>query len=332
MIELERIYGILSSFLGESKQGSYIDGVTQYQFNCPYCADEKGYIDGKFNMECSLEILKFHCWADNIAGSLSKLIKRWGGRGLLNEYYEIVKSLKENALYADIEVSTVNEKTAEPLKLPASFRKLNIRTCTNKTLRAYLEKRCIDQWTINKFNIGYTEKNEDDNTWSYRIIIPSYDSLGNLNYYVGRNYLPENPEHKRIKYKNCDADKKEIVFQESLVDWDADIVLVEGALDCIYGPNTISMLGKVLTPDSALFETLVERARAKVIICLDNDTKDEESLKICRLLDSTKLSGRVYYIQMNEYKDFGEAFEKDEVKGIVKCLRSAKKYDRDKDF
>ena len=35
---------------------------------------------------------------------------------------------------------------------------------------------------------------------------------------------------------------------------------------------------------------------------------------------------------MDEYKDFGEAFEKDGVDGIVKVLRSAKKYDKDKDF
>ena len=92
VIELERIYGILSSFLGESKQGGYIDGVTQYQFNCPYCADEKGYIDGKYNLECSLEIMKFHCWVDGISGSLSKLIKRWGGREYLNEYFDIISS------------------------------------------------------------------------------------------------------------------------------------------------------------------------------------------------------------------------------------------------
>ena len=122
------------------------------------------------------------------------------------------------------------------------------------------------------------------------------------------------------------------MFQEELIDTDADIILVEGALDCIYGPNTISMLGKSLSQDSALFKFLVERANARVILCLDNDTTEEESLKICRIFNPTRLAGRIWYILMDEYKDFGEAFEKDGVKGIVKVLRTAKKYDIDSDI
>ena len=344
VIELARIYGILSSFLGESKQGGYIDNVEQYQFNCPYCADDKGYIDGKYNLEISFEILKFHCWSCGSSGSLSKLIKRWGNREALKEYYEIVKDLKASKLY-EFSEKQITEKPETQLSLPKTFKKINLKTCTDKKLKTYLKKRCIDQWTINKFNIGATTWNEEEKSWANRIIIPSYDDFGNLNFFVGRDFLE--PQKKktdidsvstphstfvRPKYKNCDADKKEIVFQEKLIDWDSDIVLVEGALDCVYGPNTVSMLGKSLTQDNALFSALVERAKAKIIVCLDNDTKEAESLKICRLLDGTKLSGRIYWIQMDEYKDFGDAFEKDGIEGVVKCIRSAKKYDKDKDF
>lgn len=323
----------MSSFLGESKQGGYVDGVTQYQFNCPYCADEKGYVDGKFNGEVSFSLLKFHCWSCNHAGSLSRIVKRWGGRQYLKEYYEILNDLKANKLY-EFEDVIGAEKELPQISLPKTYKKINLRTCTDKKLRAYLEKRKIDQWTINKFNIGATTWDEEDKAWANRIIVPSYNEFGQLNYFVGRDFLPEKPdtEFKRPKYKNCDADKKEIVFQESLVDWDADVTLVEGTLDCVYGPNTLSLLGKSLSKDSVLFSTLVNRANAKVILCLDNDTKEEESLRICRELDATRLEGRVYYILMNEYKDFGDAFEKGGTKGIVKCLRSAKKYDKDKDF
>ena len=333
MLELGRIYGILASFLGESKQGGYDNDTTQYQFNCPYCAEEKGGPDGKYNCEVSLEILKFHCWADDMAGSLSKLIKRFGGRSLLKEYYEIVKSLKSSELY---QFSEISEKTRdrEPIRLPKTYKRINLRDCGEKNLISFLKKRRIDQWTIDRFKIGYTTWDEEDKSWACRLIVPSYDEFGRLNYFVGRDYLPPKPnsEFKRVKYKNCDADKKEIVFQEELIDTDSDITLVEGALDCIYGPNTIGMLGKFLTKESALFKFLVERARARVIICLDNDTKEIETLKICRLLNETRLSGRIWYIRMDEYKDFGEAFEKDGVKGITKALRSAVKYDQDKDI
>ena len=330
VVELERIYGILTSFLGESKQGGYIDGVTQYQFNCPYCADEKGYADGKFNDEYSFSLLKHHCWSCGHSGSFSKIIKRWGGRQCLQEYSEIINELKASKLY-EFEGEQEIEKDIQQIQLPKSFKKINLKTC-DKALRQYLKKRRIDQWTINKFNIGSTEK--DENGFSYRIIVPSYNSFGQLNYFVGRDYLPEKKESdfKRPKYKNCDVDKKTIVFQESVLDFDSDIYICEGALDCLYVNNAVSLLGKSLTPDNALFSALVERAKAKVVVCLDNDTKDTETLKICRLLDSTKLSGRVWFIQMDEYKDFGDAFEKDGIKGIVNCLRSAVKYDKDKDF
>lgn len=333
MVELERIYAILVSFLGESKQGGYDSSTAQYQFNCPYCAEEKGGPDGKYNCEFNFEKLLFHCWADDESGSFSKVIKRFGGRRLLKEYFELVKSLKSSKLYEFIDDGEKIQER-EPLYLPKEYKKVSLASCPERRAVSYLKKRKIDQWTINKFKIGYTSWDDDNKSMSYRIIVPSYDEFGKLNYFVGRDFLPEKKDanYFRSKYKNCDADKKEIVFQEELIDTDADIVLVEGALDCIYGPNTLSLLGKSLDRDSATYRFLTEKANARVIVCLDNDTKEEESLKICRLLNETKLSGRIWYIRMDEYKDFGEAFEKDGVKGITKVLRSAIKYDQDKDI
>ena len=332
MIELERIYGMLVSFLGESKQGRYDKSVTQYQFNCPYCADEKGGVDGKYNLEVSLSLMQFHCWSCSSSGSLSRLIKRYGGRTLAREYFEIVKTIRDNSLYEFKEIGGENlEKEKEALRLPKSYHKIpNLRDCPYK-VRNYLEKRRIDQRIIDRFSIGYTDWNDEDRPWSSRIIIPSYDSVGGLNFFVGRDYLPEkvNPEpgsYVRPKYKNCTADKKEIVFQEYRIDWDADICLVEGALDCIYGPNTISMLGKSLTEDSELFKRLVSEARGFVTVCLDNDTKFSETVRVCSLLDSHGLKDRVKYIEMSKYKDFGDAFEKDGRRGIIGLLRSAKPF------
>lgn len=342
-MEIERIYGILTSFLGESKQGGYSSSLTQYQFNCPYCAEEEGAPDNKYNLEVSFAIMKFHCWKDNMAGSLSRLIKRFGGKQLLKEYYELIKSLKASKLYEFYEEGAV-VADKEPLKLPKTYQKVNLKTCRDKRLVEYLKKRKIDQWTINKFKIGYTRWDGEDKSWANRVIIPSYDEFGTLNFFVGRDFISERKKkdktdvsspwntYDRPKYKNCDADKKEIVFQEGLIDVDSDITLVEGALDCIYGPNTISMLGKTLSRDCELFKFLANRANAKVIICLDNDTKEVETLKICRMLNETRLSGRIWYIQMDKYKDFGEAFEKDGVKGITECLRKAIKYDQDNDI
>ena len=46
-----RIYNILTNILGESKQGFFDNGTSQYQFNCPECAEENGGVpDGKTNL------------------------------------------------------------------------------------------------------------------------------------------------------------------------------------------------------------------------------------------------------------------------------------------
>lgn len=339
MIELEQIYLILESFLGESKQGGYDESTSQYQFNCCSCADEKGYIDGKYNLEVSLQKLQFHCWSCGYSGSLSKLIKKYGGKKRVQEYYSLIEEIKKSGLYSlDIFSDTTETIITKPiLTLPKTFQKVNFSNSDWRVIK-YLKTRNIDQTIVNKFNIGYTTWEEKDKSWANRIIIPSYDEYGRLNYFVGRDFMQ--PKKKkdndistqissftRIKYKNCDADKKEIVFQESLIDFDSDIVLVEGAIDCIYGNNTISLLGKSLTTDSAIFEALRKKSNGKIIICLDSDTKIEETKRIYTTLNFGRLKGKIWYIRLNKYKDFGELYEAFGKRGIIKAINGAKQFD-----
>ena len=90
---MQRIYNILVSILGESKQGGYSKDCTQYQFNCCFCADEKGGIDGKYNLEVSFALGKYHCWSCGNAGNISRLILKRGGKALADEYFSIIKVL-----------------------------------------------------------------------------------------------------------------------------------------------------------------------------------------------------------------------------------------------
>lgn len=338
MIELERIYSILVSFLGESKQGGYDSSTTQYQFNCPFCAEEEGEIDGKYNLEISFELLVYKCWKCENSGSLSRLIKRFGGRDALREYHEAAESLKTAKYYSlSDEEKKILDRETKRLVLPKTFHKIDLSTCRDRRLVQYLRKRKIDQRIINRFGIGYCEWSDspDERPWSNRVIIPSYDESGMLNFFVGRDFLPDKKEQEpgkfiRPKYKNCDAEKNEIIFQDSLVDWDADITLVEGAIDCIYGPNTISMLGKTMDEGMALFKKLRNNARAKVILCLDGDVDDFQIEKLCNLLYYGGIGDRTYYIDlkrdMQPYKDFGEIFEAEGRRGIIRALRKMKQY------
>jgi hypothetical protein len=129
-----------------------------------------------------------------------------------------------------------------------------------------------------------------------------------------------------MKYRNCDSDKKAIVCQESHINTDSDIILVEGALDCIYSPNTIPLLGKVLTKDNEIFNFLYKNANGRIIICLDSDTDINETKKIYSLLNFGRLYNKIYYIRLNEYKDFGELYENKGKKGIIEAIHNCKQF------
>lgn len=325
--EFKNIENILISFLGKSKNGISDNG--QIQFACPKCVEEKGSNEAfKFNLEVNLYKQVFKCWScssidDSMEGRLSKLIKNYGSLSLYNDYKQELDSLIKSKMY-DINSYQFDEKvdTDTFVKLPKTFTKINISNCADRRVSEYLTNRKITQDIVDKFNIGYTTWDEPNPMEQNRIIIPSYDSYGDLNFWVGRDYTGK---HK-AKYKNCEAEKKDIIFQESLIDFDADIILCEGAIDCLYGINTIAMLGKTLTKDTRLYQALVQKARGKIYICLDNDTNISETKKIYSLLNIGRLKGKIKYIRMNRLKDFGELYEQYGKNGIIMALQSAKQF------
>lgn len=330
----EKIYSILEEFLGKSKQGGYEKDVFQYQFPCPRCIDEYGEgEEQKYNLEVNLQKNVFQCWKcasldDTMKGNIAKLIKKYGGGEHYRQYKEVISDYKKSRLY-DIglfdQTDGVQLSFEQDVKLPKTYRSINLSTCKDKKLVEYLTKRRIDQKIIDTFKIGYTTKDESDYTIANRIIIPSYDSFGDLNYFVGRDFLGSD---KRIKYKNCDANKKEIIFQEGLINFDSNLILVEGAIDCIYGPvgRTISLLGKSLSKDSHLYQALHAKCNGTITICLDNDTDINETKRIYNLLNFGRLYGKIYYIRLNKYKDFGELYENFGKEGIIEALRHAKQF------
>ncbi len=326
--ELRRLQDILSSFLGAPKSDVTDDG--QLQFNCPRCMDEKGPSEaGKFNLEVNVLKGVFMCWScctidDDMRGSVRKLIMKFSGRETLKQYEQVVNDIRNNRLYNLPDFKNLfgtNEQFY--LHLPGTYKRVNLKT-SRKQVRDYMEKRHITQDIIDKYKIGYTNWEEERPIDRNRIIIPSYGEDGTLNYWVGRDFTGND---KRQKYKNCEGVKKtEIVFQESLIQWDSDIVLVEGALDCLYGNNAIALLGKTLKPEDETYQKLFERANANIIICLDGDTRIEETKRLYKILDRGRLKGHVRYIRMEKYKDFGEAYEAGGREAIIELLKDQRTF------
>ncbi len=323
MIGLERIYNIFVEILGESKQGGYDSHISQYQFNCPACAAEKGFPDNKYNLEVSFKRMKYNCWScgesNGTRGNLSKLIKKYGNSNLLREYRSELSAIKESKLY---DISAYNEEFSsiedKSITLPKTFKKINIKSCNDRRLKEYLNKRKISQDIVDKFNLGYTSYDEEESSMRNRLIIPSYDQYGDLNYWTARDFTNNS---KRVKYKNVDADRKQIIFQESLINWDADIYLVEGVIDCLYFPNTIALMSKVLKKDSLLFQTLIKKCNANIIVILDGDTDIIETKKIYSILNVGRMRNKIKYVRLDKYKDFGEIYEMFGKRGIINTIK-----------
>lgn len=321
-----RQYNILSSFLEESKQGGYQNGVEQYQFCCPSCAESNGgKIDNKYNLEVNFAIGKYHCWKCDIKGNINRLVKYYGNPELASEYISDVKTLLSSMYYQLDKFEELNKLVdVEEIKLPKTFKTItDINLLKNKKLKDFLERRKITQDMINTYHIGYTEWEGEEKNIRSRLIVPSYDKNGNLTYWTGRDFTGYD---NRQKYLNVKADRKKIIFNEELIEWDGDIVLVEGIIDSIVYPNTIPLMGKQLYRDSLLYETIMKKANGKIIICLDNDTDISETKRIYRLLNKGRLRDSIRYIRMEKYKDFGEVYEAEGKQGLISLLCSYKKF------
>ena len=327
--EIVHLYNILSSFLGEAKNG--FDGENmQLQFPCPRCIERDGIDEArKYNLEVNLQKQLFHCWKcssnddDEMHGSIIKLIRMYGNEKLLKDYKETIKSLKESSLYklkfTENDFNVHKSIIPKELEIPSSFKLFQYGKNNPSTAMDYLFKRGINWPIINDFKIGYTSYQEDNKMVSNRIIIPSYDKFGELNYWTGRDFSGLD---KRQKYFNPKVERKNIIFNEEKIQWDADITLVEGPFDHLVVPNSIPLLGKVISPEFKLYWEINEKANANINIFLDGDAF--ESVKVAyKTLNHGNLYGRIRYIPVNEDMDPSLLFQLGGNKAIIQHLANA---------
>ncbi len=306
------IASILEGFLGDSRKHNEDSG--QISFDCPACSMEKGMPegDGKGNLEINYDRDVFKCWVCKdthyMSGSIIKLIKKYGNDKNLRDY----KLFKPEAFLSN------DDKKQIQVHLPEGFRPL--KECNPKDFKynlamEYLRSRRITDEIIEKFNIGYTTRG----TYFNRIIIPSYDSDGILNYFIARWF---DKAYTKLRYINPEAEKQEIVFNEGKVNWDSTIHLVEGVTDHIVVPNSIPLLGKYM--DEKLLDMLHDKAKANIVIFLDGDAV-EDAIILYKKLNFGKLKGRIRIAIVSEIFDPSKIYEKFGPRGIITALKTAKK-------
>jgi DNA primase len=313
-VEQNLILSILEEILGNPKKTNTTKG--QYSYDCPVCSAIKDLPegDGKSNLEVNINKNLYHCWSCGSShgthGSVIKLIKKYGRK----EHRQKLKKLGIDTSTIKVETKKINE--IRKVSLPEEFQLFetsNPNTLEYKQAWKYLTKeRNITSDIIFKHKMGYCISGE----YSHRVIVPSYDSNGELNYFTGRSWLPK----KKPKYKNPDLPREEIIFNESLINWDSTIYIVEGPFDHIVVYNSIPMLGKDL--HSKLFDSIIKKSNSWVVVLLDDDAW-ERAKQIYSQLNVGRLHGKVRIIKMRDGYDISQVNEEFGREGVVDVLKGS---------
>lgn len=294
-VDYSAVFEILEDIFGDYKNHS--DYKSQVSFDCPVCSyDIKGldHGDGKGNLEVNYRYGVYKCWvcaeSHETHGSIYKLIKKYGN----------AKQLKKYLLLKPEEQDEGVKKVYNQIKLPSEF--IPFRDASfgmkltpgYKQAYNYIKRRNITDLMLQIYNIGFCATGIYEN----RIIIPSYDENNRLNYFIARSYL----NNTKMKYKNPQAQKEIIIFNEKLIDWNETVYIVEGAFDSIFIPNAIPMLGKFMSEH--LFSKLYNNAK-KIIIVLDPDAYNDQE-RLYHRLNCGKLMGKVWSIKLEGDKDIAD--------------------------
>lgn len=268
---------ILHRILGKGKP---LNNGEQILFSCPFCHHHKP------KLQIHLDLGQYHCWVCGVKGrSIVTLLKKLKvAPEIINKF----RTNKNNVLLNQNKEGGV-EQNKELVSLPKEFKPLYLKSEDPDYKHAirYLFNRGITVQDILKYNIGYCDKGP----YSGMIIIPSYDSEGQLNFFVGRSYYPD----ATIRHKNPMVSKNIIGF-ELFINWKLPIVIVEGAFDAIaVKRNAIPLFGKKIM--SKLKEKILLERVQTVYICLDQDAK-RDSIKLSEYFSNNGIT--VHFVDLKE--------------------------------
>lgn len=240
----------------------------------------------KFKLSVNLVNDNFNCWVCHFKSkTIIPILKLKNDSAVLKEYFD-------SKFGSDDKISLVEQFDC-PI-LPSEFVPL-YRECYGpyyKLAKNYLTKRGCDISDIVKFKIGYAESGE----YKDRIIFPSFDSSGNLNFFTSRTVVNDFVKYKHGRFN------KDIVFNDYLIDWNSSIVITEGVFDAmVAGDNAIPLLGTWLNERSLLFKKIL-LSNVDVHLALDIDAIDIQR-NLTQLLMSYGI--KVFSIDLGGYKDVG---------------------------
>ena len=269
------LLGSIENLLGKSHKRAR----DNYAFHCPFCNHRKPKLE--INMATNEHGKNpWECWVCETKGTTIRSLL-YQLKTPRSQSAEILKYLPKGA--------QIEYKGISILKIPEEFQLLSQASETSviaNTVKNYLYERGLPDNDFIKYQIGYCTSGE----YGGRIIIPSYSESNHLNFFIARAY-----DGNYFKYKNPET-SKDIIFFENLINWNAPIVLCEGAFDAIaIKRNAIPLLGKNMA--KALYKKILTSPLTDVYIALDSDARDRALQISEQLLNQGK---KVYLVDMQQ--------------------------------
>lgn len=248
------LLGLLEQHLGPSTKKAHHN----YGFICPFCLEERTRLGKSKKPKLEIQLVTnlkgenpYQCWFCQTKG---KTIKSLFKKLKLN-YDEVDHSLRP---------TDIKDERSNSISLPKEFIPLYpiSNTIYSKKVLNYLNHRGINQYDIIKHNIGYCMEGK----YHDRLIIPSYDSKGLLNFFEARDIT----NNSSLRYLKPGIDRDQVIGFELFINWNVPIIICEGMLDAIsIKRNAIPLLGKNIS--NALMMKIVTSQVNKIYFALDSD-------------------------------------------------------------
>ena len=281
---MNKLVNLLNRVLNNN--GVKLKKQDEYMYWSPFITHHKR------KLQINTQTGKWHCWVSNVGGrNFFQLFKKVSATK--EQFDELVELVGENKFY-----KVKEEDKKNIVKLPDDFKPLwnGNDGIVKRHALTYLYKRGITDEDIIKYNIGYC----DSGLYSNRIIVPSYDSNGRLNFFVGRDFYSG-----KMKYKNSPT-SKDIIGFDIFINWDEPIILCEGVFDAMaFKRNAIPLFGK--TAPKSLQKKIIEFGVKTLYLALDNDAMSD-TIKITEMFLSEGIDVKIMVLKDKDPSELG--FEK----------------------
>ena len=252
--------------------------------------------------EVSKESGLFFCFSCQQTAELQELIMKMTGRS----YFESIRFIKSKEKETNIE-DLVNKKLYKPKEF-IPYDELLIKRLSNQALESpramrYFEGRKITKQSIEKFSLGYSEKQD-------MVTIPVQSPDGTTIGFVARTI-----EGKEFK-NTPGLPKSKILFNLHRIKTSSKIYVLESSFDAIridqVGFPAVATLGANVS--SSQIE-LLKKYFNEICIIADND--DAGNTMANKLID--KIGSKAYMIKLDsKYKDIGDMLDSDIIELLQK--------------